>query len=456
MTEKSRPLLEAKVVEHEPIKPQSWTTSIAFINHLVRETNILLSVLGEQESGKSEFCQILQADLSSDIRSCVLALSPLWDDNSVLQRINAEIGVDTNTSFIDLIKHVNHQKTHTLLIIDDAQYLSVSFINSLLKALGPLEQESFFHVCLVSDFSLVPALTSFAEGDFPDKVHSMVLGVLNDAETKAYVQKNVILSPGFEFILTDELVTEFQQLTKGRIQAINQEMDDFFSQPISAKDSYAKRKPQFYMIAAAFVGAIGLGYVLSQNNQITPAETVTMALQTIAVPEQKLTPVFDSNIPPYDLAATRENLLGDVKRTPIENETLAVIDRKVITPKTVQHPAKQVAVTKTDRTIVSKKPIIKQVAKTQSIKPQNTSYRYTIQLLASRSKSHLDRFAQLHHIAKNTTIYQTHTSGTNWYVLTLGQYTEKNHAILAAQRLPNGMAQNKPWVRQLSDLKRIG
>ena len=99
MTEKSRPLLEAKVVEHEPIKPQSWTTSIAFINHLVRETNILLSVLGEQESGKSEFCQILQADLSSDIRSCVLALSPLWDDNSVLQRINAEIGVDTNTIY---------------------------------------------------------------------------------------------------------------------------------------------------------------------------------------------------------------------------------------------------------------------------------------------------------------------------------------------------------------------
>jgi DamX protein len=464
MTEKPQPLLAAKVVERDIVKPHSWSASIAFVNHLVRETNVLLSLLGEKGSGKSEFSRVLQANLSPDIRSHLLVAVPSSDDCSVLEQINSLIGTDTNSAMSGLIEHVNEQEVHTLLIVDDAQYLSANFIESLLGALGSFEKTNYLHVCLISDFSLVPALTAFAQGSFPDKVHSIVLGTLNDEETKAFVQQYARVAPGFELIITDELLTKFQQLTQGRIQAINQEMNDFFSQPIAPKASFPKRFHQMGIYAGAFFGVIGLAYVvLSQNNQITQAETVTIAVQPLAVPEEKIKTVLSSNIPSYDLAATREilelsrdNVLGKEEGSHNKNNALAVPDKVAVARKIVQHPLKQAKIVKSNHNAALKKPLIKQVAKAHWVKPVNNSNRYTIQLLASRNKTHLHRFASVHNIAKTTKVYRVTKSGVNWYVLTLGQYTQKNHAVQAAKRLPNSVAQNKPWIRSLSDLKQTG
>ena len=456
MTEKPQPLLSAKIVERDIVKPHSWSASIAFVNHLVRETNVLLSLLGEKGSGKSEFSRVLQTNISSDIRSHLLVATPLSDDLSILDHINSLVGADINSSMSDMIQYVNKQEEHTLLIVDDAQYLSGNFIESLLGALGSFEKTNYFHVCLISDFSLVPALTAFAEGSFPDKVHSIVLGTLNDEETRAYVQQYARVAPGFELLITDELLTKFQQLTKGRIQAINQEMNDFFSQPIIPKASFPKLFHQVGMSVGAFLGVIGLAYVvLSQNHQISQAETVTIAVQPLLVPEEKIKTVLSSNIPPYDLAATREvfelnrdNLLGKEERGYHKNSTLAGIDKVAVAPKVVHRPLKLAKVVN--------KPIIKPVAKAKWVKPVNNSNRYTIQLLASRNKTHLHRFASAHKLAKTTKVYRVTKSGVNWFVLTFGQYSQRNHAMQAAKHLPTSVAQNKPWVRSLSDLKQTG
>ena len=241
-------------------------------------------------------------------------------------------------------------------------------------------------------------------------------------------------------------------------------MNDFFSQPIAPKASFPKRFHKMGIYAGAFFGVIGLAYVvLSQNNQITQEETVTIAVQPLVVPEKKINTVLSSNVPPYDLAATREvlelsrdNLLGKEEGSHNKNNAVAVIEKVAVTPKIVLRPLKQAKAVKTNHNAVVKKPIIKQVAKAKWVKPINNPNRYTIQLLASRNKTYLHRFATAHNIAKTAKVYRATKAGENWYVLTLGQYTQKTHAMQAAKRLPNSVAQIKPWIRSLSNLKQTG
>ena len=50
-------------------------------------------------------------------------------------------------------------------------------------------------------------------------------------------------------------------------------------------------------------------------------------------------------------------------------------------------------------------------------------------------------------------IHTVEQRGRAWYVLTFGEYNEREHAKQAIEHLPRDLAQFKPWVRQLSDLK---
>jgi DamX protein len=455
----------------EALRPASWIASIDFIKQLILDNNILISLLGEQGSGKTTFVSVLQALLPSKIKSCSIVVDATFEPAAFLQQLGELLNISDDFSISHFITQKNKQKTHTLLIIDDAHFLSAEFIEEILCALQQQGKDSHFHICLVSNFALVSCLNKLAQDTYMDMIHSLELGTLNESETKTYLLQNMNPLPGTEKIVTDERVKQFFQLTEGHIEKINCQMTDFFSYKPTKESKLAMFR--YISTAAGFFLAVSGGVYLwlSQDFHPAPAQLVSVRVpaEVVAndISDVQSEPVLSSEIPAYEVAATRQALepvylrraelavMDEDDDTP--NSDLVVMDKVVVAPKIVhQHeevaPAPVVATKVTPPAPKVSKPIAKAVI----IKPVLEQSRFTIQLLASHSIAELKRFADAHHFNGKTTIRTTQRQGTAWYVLTLGEYSKRQYAKDAANHLPQDIAQFKPWVRLLADLKTAG
>ena len=100
------------------LKPLSWLADIDFVAHLIFENNVLVSVLGEQGSGKTTFAALLHADLSLQITPCSITASFQFDRGAFLQQLSILLGIESESSLSSFVAQTNAKKTHVILIID--------------------------------------------------------------------------------------------------------------------------------------------------------------------------------------------------------------------------------------------------------------------------------------------------------------------------------------------------
>jgi DamX protein len=448
---------------HGVIKPISWMANIDFIKKIILSHNILISVLGEQGSGKTVFAHLLQDELPSNIKSHLIIADSLMDDASFLQQLTGWLDEHCEPTLSNAVAYSNEQACHQLLIIDDAHFLTEAVIENILKALLRQGQAGYFHVCLISDFSLVSTYHHLAKDIYCDMIHSIELGSFSESETKAYLAQKSSLLPGAETSVTDERAASFYQQTEGHVAAINQELTNGLNERKEQLLYKIKRIVQASCIAGTFLAAtLGVYVWLSQDIQPPPTEMVSIPFESSEV---ALELPLDSELPSYDLAVERKVIeatsLRRIELTEVDdpdfapNESLVVMDKVVVAPKILHVKEKQ----KTP--IVAKKSthIEAQVLTKQRIsvsKSVNDKGRYTIQLLAGRNKETLQRFANTHHFNVQTHIHHVMRQGKDWYVLTLGVYPKREQAKQAVYHLPGDLAQYGPWVRLLSDLQAAG
>lgn len=442
-------------------KPDSWLTTIDFITNLVLENNILTAILGEQGNGKTSFTHILQAELAPQINAHIIKAGPLFNRSFFLQQLNDLLGMEGEPLFSNFIARSQQEKSHGLLIIDDAQFLSAVFIEELLGELQLQGKSAYFHVCLVSDFSLVPVLNKLAQNIYKDMVHSIELGALSENETKSYLLQYLTPRQNVEKKVTDLRVKQFYQLTAGHLVDINRHMTSYFS----AKQ--ASKKPMLFrpaFVASVFLVFSGTYMWYSHLARTVPQEfmdqTVKVAEidENVAIPSQ-IVPALISVIPTYEVGALRQ----DIVATPIRRADLIAMNEE---DKTASDATPMVIV---DKVIVApkvmpkgteKKPqeaVLKSGKKNQKTAHSNIEpSRYTIQLLASHSKKELQRFVQNHQLKGKAKLRCSLRDGVAWYVLTLGEYSRRLHAQEAAKKLPKTIIDLKPWVRKTADLKTVG
>ena len=452
----------------ETLRPASWIASIEFIKQLVLNSNILISLLGEQGTGKTTFVSILQTVLPSKIESYTIVADETFERASFLQQLGERLDINDDFSISHFITQKNKQKLQTLLIIDDAHFLSTAFIEEILSDLQEQGKENYFHICLVSNFSIVPRVSALAQDTYLDMIHSLELGPLNESETKTYVVQNMVPMPGTEKIVTEERVKQFFQLTQGHIEKINQQMMDFFSYKPTKESKLAMFR--YISIAAGFFLAVSGGVYLwlSQDFQPAPAQLVSVRAPAESVANDEASePALVSDIPAYEVAAARQAIEPmELRRADLaamdeddgtSTNDLVVMDKVVVVPKIVHHHANEAPapVAQAAKVTPTAPKVSKAISKAVIIKPVLEQSRFTIQLLASHNMAELKRFAEAHHFNGKTTIRTTLRQGTVWYVLTLGEYSKREYAKDAANHLTQGNAQLKPWVRSLADLKKV-
>lgn len=441
------------------LKPKSWLTKIEFIKHLVQGSNVLISILGEQSGGKSTFANILLATLAPKVNAVVVTASPLFELHSILSQIGQALNHQGEMRLENFIAECQAEKTPTLIILDDAHFLPQSFIVEILDAIAQ-QEHAYFHVCLVSNFSLALSLNKMSES-YPNLIHSVELGPLTEQETENILRDKFQAQPGMQAQLTQERIKQFYELTEGSIVGINTQMGAFFNQQLPKK-----RKPWLFATVAAVIAAMAVGVTYILNNVVSTSLPSVEVIAQLPQPIPTTSPTeaaLPSEIPAFTFASVRQELQATSLRKidflipddehASADDTLVVMDKVLVIPKVVGNKATKPAGAPKVAAVVTPKKVVANPQKSVVKIPAGT---FTIQLLASHSKSELEHFAKVHHIKGKMKILRSQSRNVNWYVLTYGEYKQRGLAKQAVNHLPSVLAKLNPWVRQLSELKSTG
>ncbi len=473
------------------LKPGSWLTKIDFINHLVLFNNAMIVVMAEQGGGKTTFINLLQAGLEYSIKSHVVNIVSPFDQTGLLTQLAAvfHLRVDAELTVANLIRQINERKSHVLVILDNAQYLPDTFLKEVLIELNQQESPCFFHLCPVSDFSLMVSLNQLETNLFDKLVHIIEPGALTESELNTYLLSALPSSSHTEQLMSDKRKEQFYQLTGGNMARINARMTDFFSTESLHPPLRERVSSRYAGIAATFlVALLASGYIWKNQDLFRSDKSSIGKVQEAVVSKplpsvipgmpstkQKILasyiPAYDSGekvsfIPAFHIAAARQVVQPlPLKREfkvalddEVNNDTsLVIMDKVVVIPKTITTDSlKETAILEREAIASRELPqqIIQPVIGIRNHVP--VKERYTIQLVASPRLVDVKRFIKKHHLKNNFKIWALKRQGADWYVLTFGDYGQMQYAKRKLRHLPASFARFKPWIRSTSELGSVG
>lgn len=464
-------------------KPGSWLAKIDFINHLILFNNVLVTVLSEKEGGKTSFGTLLENNLDQQIKPASITIQPPYHKENLIKDIatQLQLNYDENTDIISIVRQVNELKSHVLLLIDDAHHLPDGLIKELLLAIKSQEDFSFFHLCFLSDYSIVASLNNLSTSLSDNEIHTIELGSLNECETRTYVLQRAMTAHLISKPLSDAQFKQFYQLTKGNLAKINHDLEAFVHKcgAPKQKDRLKVLKTAGIAVGTVFVAGF-LGVYLSQSVNFSSSSPEMQAntvqsenLQTIAMKLPELPEKLESYIASWDDSSTRQLVYSSLPKKEVlddpdgemPGETMAIVDKVVVIPK-LQAKEKNLAVVEHKPPIskpVSKAKLVK-VASAKPIKANKGSNKkpltnlsksdanlYTIQIVAGHNKKEIERFLKNNKLlAKNAKLRHFTNSKGVWYVLTFGEYKSKVQAQHSATQLPTTLVKLHPWVRPVS------
>lgn len=471
-------------------KPSSWLTKIDFINHLILFNNVLITILSEKNGGKSSFSTLLQSNLDQQIKSVSMTIQPPCDREELINNIATQLHLINNeqTDFASIVAQVNERRAHVLLLIDDAQNLPESLIKEVMLAIKNQDSFSFFHLCLISDYSLVATLNALAADQFNNLIHTIEVGPLNESETRTYVLQRAMAAHLINKPLTDNQLKQFFQQTKGHLAKINNNLESFVlkcaTQKKSSKSLILKRTSLVVIAAFIMGGAYFYFDRIDNNHSISDLLQASANFQHSELSKQDLpkqqvySEQLESYIASWQDASTRQlvhyelpkkQVLDDLDDPEDNTNTVALVDKVVVIPTIkIKQPEEQpvaaeaqevlesslVAIKMPEhKEIVVDKPVVNVAQKPAA---KLTTAGYTIQIVASHNISDIHLFRKNHNLIDKTKIRHFTNAKGKWYILTIGDYDNRNQAQTKVKELPTHLAKLKPWIRPVSGLSNIG
>lgn len=172
-----------------------WEHHLDLLQHLINHENVLLAVIGGEGHGKTTFAaQISQVFNGSYLIHCFEADS-LFSTRKLVRELEAGFNLkapmnEAPEEQLDAqIAEVQHKENTCLLIIDDAHFLPLETINSLLFLLNQQSKNQMrLHIILFGDKNLQAKLANLAKHERSvDIIHTLELTPLTLEETKQYL-----------------------------------------------------------------------------------------------------------------------------------------------------------------------------------------------------------------------------------------------------------------------------
>lgn len=484
------------------LKPRDWLNKINFIKQSLLLNNAIMVVMADEEGGKTSFVHLFLEENFEDINFVALDAKGLTCAADLLKKIGHLFSEPALHNLASMVELIQQNQKHVALILDNAHELSVELLQELVATAQPSHSENYFHICLVANYAINHCFNLLDIEDFAPTIQTITLGNLTENETKTFISREIMNECRGQFI-DDQHAKSFFNLTGGNISLINKHL------PALKKkfQSSAPKKNKIEQVALSCCAIVtvaasvyiwqNLPYVSTVYHQVT-GSNLLIANNSEAVLNS--TQTYESKIPSYNIAAKYSNVqpppLNELFNIPDDEdealEKMAVVDSVVKVPKSLHryivlpqamHRKNATSSVAEDITTpvavqesstfsgvlassiaslktlprVAKKIAIKSPKNTHPLKQTlNKETNYTIQLLASKNKWDAKHYLAKHP-AQSTRLktWQTHKNGESWFVVTLGQFNERQAALAAVKKLPNELASAHPWVRDNQGLKRL-
>ncbi|KTD23718.1 AAA family ATPase [Legionella israelensis] len=463
-------------------KPVSWLSKIDFIHHLTLFNNVLMVVLGEKEAGKSSFLSLLQLSFDHNFHVMMIKATVSMDMEDLKQEMIREFNLKQG-DISSIVVQINAQKAHVVLMIDNAHYLPESWMAEVLAAIRDQGNHGYFHLCLAADYSIVSSLNHLVNKEFNNLVHTIELGGLNENETKTYVLHRAQREGFDESLFSEEVFQKIYKSSAGDFAKINGHLNQYMNgiQKNSLNKTILARTSLAVCLALAILGityTLTNGSYLSEtfrnifskpiSGELVVENESSMKLQNLQKPLKSAMPYWKdfASFQPLTPAPPLQSSISSIE----ENEFVpksALVDKVIYIPKIniAKKPSQEKSSSnKIQLSSLTKTPLFhgsKGAAtsfpskNTKKIKARQNK-RYTIQLVAAIRRSTIKNFVEKYHLSKKTKIYQRTDKNGHWYILTLGEYENLNQAKNDIHHLPYALVKFHPWVRPLSELKRLG
>lgn len=465
------------------------------LHHLARYSKLMLVVTGPEGSGKTVLRQALVASSKEPIKSIVVTASESADAASMLQQVNAALGLH-DSDIAGVLRHIEQllmtgQEVH--VIVDNAECLDQSAL-LFLQRIAQGVNDACARVFVFSDSSICPLLEKVA--DNADLHHVITLESWDKDEVAEYLEQRLVAAGQALDVFTEQQLNDIYVQSQGWPGQVNYVAKAVLVEQINRKASSKKAAinlPYKHLavlavlaIALVFVWLmqapeptetstqVNLPIVSEQVNQpsegakVSETATVELPLALTSEPVVRAPLAQAVNTDDEDSAMMPNEPVPDVAMVPaprsvdstpvpistppteIIKETVvqpvALAQKKPVTPARVAPPpAKPIAV---------KKPVATGLVGTaghQQWYKQQAPARYTLQVLGTRTEATAQAF-----IKQNTAQYhyfRKEHQGQALFVVTYGSFNDRTAAQEAINSLPEKIRNDKPWPRTILSIQ---
>ncbi|MEN2395292.1 AAA family ATPase [Pseudomonas halotolerans] len=474
------------------------------LHHLARYSQLLLVVTGPQGSGKTLLRQALVASTNKQsVQSVVVSARGAGDAAGVLRQVaqalnvaQAEIG-----AILDQIVQLALTGQEVYLLVDDAEQLDESALEALL-ALAAGAPEGRPHVFLFGESSLIADLDQLNLEQ--ERFHVIELAPYTEEETREYLAQRLEgAGRGIELFTADQ-ISEIHESSDGWPGNINQVARDALIEVMIASRSAVKRpsmgfnmpKKHVLAISAVVVVAIAAAWLMPGRSKApttgAPAnEQAQLPLgQDAAQPNGGAPEVeFAGNTQPMPLPLVGQS--QPVMRSPLAEAAGGItegddgaappIDDTSDTPPTVTTSAPPAGVpagpaptpapvpTPAPAPTAKPAPAPAQVATAKpapapapAAKPATQAAggswyagqapgSYVVQILGTSSEASAQKFVKEQ--GGEYRYFKKMLNGKPLYVITYGNFANRDAAVSAIKALPAKVQAGKPWPRTVASVQ---
>jgi len=478
------------------------------LHHLARYSQLLLVVTGPQGSGKTLLRQALVASTNKQsVQSVVVSARGAGDAAGVLRQIAQALNVAQAEIGAILAQVVQLALTgqEVYLLVDDAEQLDESALEALM-ALAAGAPEGRPHVFLFGESSLIAQLEALALEE--ERFHVIELQPYTEEETREYLDQRLEgAGRGIELFTADQ-ISEIHESSDGWPGNINQVARDAMIEAMIASRSAVKRpsmgfkmpKKHVLAISAVVVVAVAAAWLMPGRSKTptTGAPANEQAQLPLGTPKPNAggAPAveFAGNTQPMPLPLVGQS--QPVMRGPLAEEAGGItegddgvpVEGSSATPPTVTTSAPpagvpagpaptpvakptpaptQVATAKPAPAPAAKPvpaPAKPEVAAKPAEKPVTVAKaaggtwyagqapgNYVVQILGTSSEATAQNFVKEQ--GGEYRYFKKVLNGKPLYVITYGNFANRDAAVTAIKALPAKVQAGKPWPRTVASVQ---
>lgn len=291
--------------------PPFWDQYLDVIQHVYQHENALITIMGPAGSGKSTFLKQLLFQIDSNILTNVVDAKSLLNAEALVNSmsnafLSASPADDSVEEQLDhLLNAIQFNSQHCLLIIDNAQQLSIDIVQYLFYC---VEQQTEYHmrlhIILCGDPTLKQLLdTATFSRSKQIKIHPIHLQQFKAQDIKYYLQHRINnMGEHHQNPFNNDFITHIQSETNGNPRNINLKAQQLLQNgmiPPIKKINKVNNKPSFSyqngLITLCLVIAIIIAATFHLPAKKTNVVSGTLYKAPTLVPQKKQIPIKQLN-----------------------------------------------------------------------------------------------------------------------------------------------------------------